>query len=184
MRGAPRRRPARPGRPSKSAHPPAGGAAGYAGAVKSNAAAPLWLLAQHSPALPALLIMRLIGAGERGLRGPITAPPLPTAGDADGAIALSSPVRSRSNKMANDEDIDRLRQGVAVWNDWRAQNREHWADLRGEILGDGPQVGGPPRGGPPRGEAREFGSQRGEPHRGEPHRGGPRVCYFDRDEPD
>ena len=32
--------------------------------------------------------------------------------------------------MANDEDVARLRQGVAVWNDWRAQNPERLVDLR------------------------------------------------------
>jgi hypothetical protein len=31
--------------------------------------------------------------------------------------------------MANDEDLARLRQGVAVWNDWREQNRKRRVDL-------------------------------------------------------
>ena len=36
--------------------------------------------------------------------------------------------------MANDEDLARLRQGVAVWNDWRMQNYERPVDLSGAIL--------------------------------------------------
>lgn len=32
--------------------------------------------------------------------------------------------------MANDEDLARLRQGVASWNGWRAQNPEQRVDLR------------------------------------------------------
>jgi pentapeptide repeat protein len=31
--------------------------------------------------------------------------------------------------MANDEDVARLRQGVDVWNAWRAQNLEAWVNL-------------------------------------------------------
>ncbi len=39
--------------------------------------------------------------------------------------------------MANAEDVARLRQGAAVWNDWRTQsqqNREYRADLSGADL--------------------------------------------------
>ena len=36
--------------------------------------------------------------------------------------------------MANDEDLARIRQGVAAWNDWRAQNRERPVDLGGADL--------------------------------------------------
>jgi uncharacterized protein YjbI with pentapeptide repeats len=36
--------------------------------------------------------------------------------------------------MANDEDLARLRQGAAVWNDWRTQNPRHMVDLRGADL--------------------------------------------------
>ena len=37
--------------------------------------------------------------------------------------------------MTNDEDLARIRQGAAVWNDWRVQHRERrvdlsWGDLR------------------------------------------------------
>jgi uncharacterized protein YjbI with pentapeptide repeats len=36
--------------------------------------------------------------------------------------------------MANDEDLARIRQGTAVWNPWRAQNRENRVDLRNAYL--------------------------------------------------
>ena len=36
--------------------------------------------------------------------------------------------------MANDEDVARLRQGAAVWNDWRAQNPERRVNLCGANL--------------------------------------------------
>jgi uncharacterized protein YjbI with pentapeptide repeats len=36
--------------------------------------------------------------------------------------------------MASDEDLARLRQGVDVWNAWRAQNPESRADLVGANL--------------------------------------------------
>lgn len=32
--------------------------------------------------------------------------------------------------MANDEDLARLRQGIAVWNAWPTQNRERLVDFR------------------------------------------------------
>ena len=37
--------------------------------------------------------------------------------------------------MANDKDVARLRQGVAVWNAWRAQNPQCSVDLSGVNLG-------------------------------------------------
>ena len=36
--------------------------------------------------------------------------------------------------MADDEDLARIRQGAAVWNDWRAQNPKRRVDLSGADL--------------------------------------------------
>jgi hypothetical protein len=49
--------------------------------------------------------------------------------------------------MANDEDLDRLRQGIIVWNRWREQNPEahvdlSWANLAGENLAGGANLTG------------------------------------------
>jgi hypothetical protein len=81
--------------------------------------------------------------------------------------------------MANDEDLARLRQGVAVWNDWREQNRKRRVDLSDIDLWRAPRSfiqlltsakgrfsAGPPRGEPPRGEPR-LGLRQDEPQRGE-----------------
>lgn len=43
--------------------------------------------------------------------------------------------------MAHDEDLARVRQGVAAWNIWRAQNPEHAVNLREADLG-GADLGG------------------------------------------
>ena len=43
--------------------------------------------------------------------------------------------------MAHDEDLARVRQGVAAWNMWRAQNPEHAVNLREADLG-GADLGG------------------------------------------
>src|SRR5512132_4358526 len=37
--------------------------------------------------------------------------------------------------MANDEDLARIRQGVEVWNVWRAQHPKHPVNLNGADLG-------------------------------------------------
>ncbi len=37
--------------------------------------------------------------------------------------------------MANNEDLARIRQGAAVWNDWRAQNRKSPVNLNNADLG-------------------------------------------------
>lgn len=61
--------------------------------------------------------------------------PLPAGGDAEARLPYTLRfVCGRSLKMANDEDVTQLRQGVAVWNDWRAQKRERRVDLRGANL--------------------------------------------------
>ena len=36
--------------------------------------------------------------------------------------------------MANDEDLARIRQGVAVWNAWRVQNPESLVNLSSRLL--------------------------------------------------
>ena len=42
--------------------------------------------------------------------------------------------------MANDKDLARLRQGVVVWNEWRAQNPECPVDLSRAKLGNADPV--------------------------------------------
>ena len=61
--------------------------------------------------------------------------------------------------MANPEHLELLRQGVDVWNEWRAKEPSIRPDLSEANLS---------RGEPPQGEP-----QRGGPHRGEPQRGEP-----------
>lgn len=69
-----------------------------------------------SPALPAPFHNQAYGC-QRGLRG---------ASGPEGhrpryALQIISP-QTETPEMANNEDLARIRQGVAVWNDWRAQN--------------------------------------------------------------
>jgi hypothetical protein len=45
-------------------------------------------------------------------------------------------LRGRSPKMANYEDLARIRQGAAVWNGWRARNPERPIDLSGAKLSE------------------------------------------------
>ena len=73
--------------------------------------------------------------------------------------------------MANEEHLDLLRQGVEVWNAWRAEKPSIRPDLSQAILltSGQPQRGGPPRGEPQLGEP-QGADLRGATSAGQPQR--------------
>jgi hypothetical protein len=73
--------------------------------------------------------------------------------------------------MANDEHVALLKQGVAAWNAWRAENPNIRPDLRGAVLNRTDLRGADLS----EADLEEAALKGGEPQRGEPPQGSYRV---------